>query len=193
MPKKSTIVTGVPKELLDELHARLVDSNFSNYEEHTQWLNDQLNEQNIRLKISKSALHRHGQGFEEDFAAYEADRKRIYEMCKASIENNADPTGVVREVATQSLTAATLKVATLVGRLELSDSTDALEQSQIIEKLANALKRTNDTGIDIQNFKDNYKAKLKAEMAEKIATTVKANGVSPETIEIIRKEVLGMS
>jgi hypothetical protein len=52
MGKRMSVIA-LPKEVLDELRLRLMQSNFSNYEEHSTWLASK------GFSISKSAIHRY--------------------------------------------------------------------------------------------------------------------------------------
>lgn len=66
---KRMSVTALPKEVLDELRLRLVQSNFSNYEAHSEWL------ASSGFSISKSAIHRYATEYDTSvIAAQDADK-----------------------------------------------------------------------------------------------------------------------
>lgn len=51
---KRHAVSLLSKEVLLQLHQRIVDSNFGNYSEHSNWL------KSLGFSISKSSIHRYG-------------------------------------------------------------------------------------------------------------------------------------
>ena len=52
MPSKSSILQ-LPPAILDELHSRLIQSQFTGYEEHAKWL------RNMGVRASRMSLHRY--------------------------------------------------------------------------------------------------------------------------------------
>ena len=55
MSRRSSVQLLLPRDVLEDLNRKLQDSCFSNYTQHTQWLNKQ------GYNIKRSALHRYGQ------------------------------------------------------------------------------------------------------------------------------------
>lgn len=55
MSKRSSVQLLLPSHILEELNRRLQTSFFSNYTQHTQWLNEQ------GYDVTRSAVHRYGQ------------------------------------------------------------------------------------------------------------------------------------
>ena len=62
MPKRSCIAT-LPADVLSELNRRLVETNFSGYVVHAEWLTNEGHD------IGKSAMHRYGQFYQEELLA----------------------------------------------------------------------------------------------------------------------------
>lgn len=192
MAIKSTVVTQVPPELLEELHARLVNTGFSDYQGHAEWLNAQLADRGLRVAISKSALHRHGSKFEDDFNADIAESRAMLALAKAAVKDNDDPEGAMRDITTQTLQCRLMKISMRLRQLEDGSIKDLEVQADVTAKLATALAKLGAMDIQSQKFKDEYRAKLRAEMAEKLASSVKSQGITEETKAAIQ-QLLGIA
>lgn len=72
-------VSVLPNEILQQLHMRLVASNFSEYSDHSAWL------LSLGFSISKSAIHRYGVENEEqirlDFSATDKSSDELRMRC----------------------------------------------------------------------------------------------------------------
>lgn len=86
MPARSKI-TGLPDGIRVELDKRLITSGFSDYSTLEAWLTEQ------GFEISRSAIHRYGQGFEAKVAAI----KVATEQAKAIAAAVGDDDGAMNE------------------------------------------------------------------------------------------------
>jgi len=86
MGRKSTIKY-LPKQVLSELNQRLMDSEFSSWDDHTQWLLSQ------GYAVHRSSLHRYGVAAkarheqEKDNPAHAQARTLCLEIAAAQCEN----------------------------------------------------------------------------------------------------------
>lgn len=84
------LVSTLPKDVLSQLHQRLIDSNFGDYSGHSDWL------ASLGFSISKSAIHRYSLANEVQIrlslpAAKESDegiRMRCLEMAERMVGTN---------------------------------------------------------------------------------------------------------
>lgn len=191
MPVKSTVKTQVPPELLEELHARLVNSGFADYEGHAAWLNAQLADRGLRVAISKSALHRHGSQFKDDFNADISESRAMLALAKAAVKDNEDPEGAMRDISTLTLQSQLMQVCTQTRKLEDGNIADLSIKADIIAKLATALARLGTMDIASQKYKDEYRKKI-MQAAKASEEIVKRSGLSNEDWAAIRANFLGV-
>ena len=191
MAKRSQIATEVPKPLLDELNAKLVAGGFANYTGLTDWLNKALADQDLEVRISRTALNRHGQDFQAQFEAEMAESRQLYAIAKISAAGHEDAEGVVREATIRTLQTRLLKLA--VALREAEEAGDDVHQlAETSTKIARAVADLGRADIASQKWKDEVKARTNqaAEAAAKIASK---GGLSEASIDEIRRKILGIA
>ncbi len=174
MPARSKIMQ-LPETVKAALDKRLISGSFADYTSLATWLQEQ------GFEISRSAIHRYGQEFEEKLAAI--------------------------KIATEQARAITEAVGDDEGRM--SDALISLVQQQAFDVLVNMQKRDPETyeklfpkmGVVVSRLarasvaqkKWLAEARSKAkDTADDIVKTIKKGGMSEETAELIRRKILGI-
>jgi len=192
MAKRSTIKTQVPRSIQDEFNARLVAGGFANYEGLTEWLNERLAEEGLSVRISKTSAFRYGAEFQEQFERDMAEQRQLYQIAKTSLADNQDPEGVVREATIRTMQTRLLRLS-----IALRDAEEAGDDPHLLaetsSKIAKAIADLGRTDILSQKYKAEVRKQVLAEAAQMASASAKNSGVSAETIERIRRDVLGMA
>ncbi|SMF94318.1 Protein of unknown function [Methylomagnum ishizawai] len=192
MARRSTLKTEVPKAILAEFNARLIDDGFSDYTGMTDWLNSRLSETGLELKIGRSAVYRHGRAFQEEFEADMAESRQLYHVAKASLESNDDPEGVVREATIRALQTRLLKLAVALREAEEAGDDPHL-LAETTAKIAKAVADLGRADIASRKFNAEREKEIRAEeraaAAEAATDAGRKSGVSPEGIAAIRAAI----
>lgn len=172
MPPRSQISL-LPFEIKSQLDKRLVDGAFSNYVALAEWLRDQ------GFSISKSAVHNYGQEFEERIRQMQASTA----MAKAVVEATPDDENSMNEALMRIVQD---KLFTVLMDMEIDP--DSLD----VSKIAKAIADLSRASVQQKKYMAEVKAKAR-EAAEAVVDTVKKSGLSAETVEQIRKHILGIA
>ena len=172
MGKKSTVET-LPKEVKEWLDRALVESNFSGYK----LLAGEMKARGY--EISKSAIHRYGQDFEERLKTL----KMVTEQARAVVQAAPDEDGAVNDALVR-LTQEKLFGVLMV--IEVDPETVDLA------KLAKAVAELGKASVMQKRWLSEVRAKAEAAAAnvEKIA---KKGGLSSDSVEQLRREILGIA
>jgi hypothetical protein len=190
MARRSTVKTAVPAEVLADFNAQLVAGGFADYDGLTHWLNGRLAEEGLELRLSRSAVWRYGNEFQEQFEADMAESRQLYHVAKASLEANEDPEGVVREATIRTMQTRLLKLAVALRDAEAAgDDPHLLADTSV--KISRALKGLAEADIASQKWNAEREAKVRAEerakAAEEATAAAKDAGASEATIARIRE------
>jgi hypothetical protein len=169
MPPRSKVAT-LPAEVKAWLDKALAENNFSDYEA----LADELSGRGFA--ISKSALHRYGQNFEERLSAL----KMASEQARAVVAAAPDEEGAVNEALMRLVQEHLFKLLMSEGgQIDLPKVAKAvaeLGRASVVQKKWQSEVRT--------------KAEAAASQVEKIA---KKGGLDADTVAEIRREILGVA
>lgn len=174
-------VDQLPKAVRDWLDKSLVEGNFSGY---------QLLEEAMREKgfaISKSAIHRYGQKIERRFAAIKAST----EAARMLTEGAADD-----QDARSEAVIALVQTELFESIVNLQEATDEdIDPAQRIALLSSAAKNIatlSRASVNLKKFQVEVRSRAEAAAAnvEKIA---KKGGLSAESVEQLRREILGIA
>ena len=177
MPQRSKIIT-LPDDIKAELNKRLLAGNFSDYSAMVDWLNVQLHERGLEIAISRSALHRYGQDFEDRLAAISqatAQAKAVAEAAKDD-DNNMNE-ALIRLVQTKAFDA-------------LIDA----ESAESLPKMGVMIAKLSKASVDQKKWMRDVRSKAAAAVKniEEKTATVGKKSLDPETLRIIREEIYGI-
>ena len=169
MPPRSKVAS-LPKAVKAWLDKALAENNFSEYETLAAELLAQ------GFAISKSALHRYGQDFESKLSAL----KVASEQARAVVAAAPDEEGAVNEALMRLVQEHLFKLLMTDG-----DNMD-------LPKVAKAVAELGKASVVQKKWQAEWKEKTEAAAArvEKIA---KKGGLNADTVNEIRREILGMA
>jgi len=178
MARRSSILS-LPDDLRQALNARLVSSGFADYSALEEWLNGELEARGLELRVSRSAVHRHGQQFEEKLEALRV----ATEQAKAIAEGAEDDEGSMNDALIRLVQTKTFE--TLM----------ALEEGQPVHKIGLMVARLVRASVNQKKWASEYREKLearKAAAAEKVEAITKKSGLTKDVAAQIRAEILGI-
>ena len=183
MARESAIDKLLPehKKLLDD---KLFDNGFNGYADLTRWLNE------LGYEIGKSSIHRYGQKVERKLAAVQASTQAAVMIAEAA-PDDAD----VRSQAVLSLVQTELFNA-LVDLQNATDDEDGdINPADRIKLFGQAGKGiANVTTASVNQKKWQVEVRDKAQKAaDAVENIVSKGGLSGDTVQMIRKEILGIA
>jgi Protein of unknown function (DUF3486). len=172
MPRRSSLLE-LPEELRAELNRRLVASGFSNYDGLHAWLEQELDARGLELRVSRSAIHRHGQGFEDRLEALRV----ATEQAKAISEAAEDDEGAMNEALIRLVQTKTIEVLL------------ASEQDAPLDKIGIMVSRLARASVASKKWKQEMRERVRTAAAE-IRETGERSGLSEAAIAEIEAKVL---
>lgn len=165
-------VAGLPPAVKQWLDTALVDGNFADYE----LLAEELKGKGY--DISKSSLHRYGSKFEAKMAAVKLATEQAEAIAKAVPDDeNALGDALLRVIQE--------KTFSMLMNME--------EDPKIgFAKLASIAIESGFSSTNVKEFRSKVKTKAK-EAAAEVASIAKSGGLTAESIEAIKKSILGIA
>lgn len=168
MPPRSKVST-LPPEVKTWLDQALVENNFSDYES----LSEELAERGYR--ISRSSLHRYGQGFEDKLAAL----RLASEQARAIVTTAPDDEGTVNEALLRMVQEQLFQLLKDGGDVDLP-------------KVARAVADLGRASVVQKKWQVEARAKAEA-AAERVEKIARKGGLDADTVSTIRRTILGVA
>lgn len=172
MPRPSNVEI-LPKEVKEWLDQTLVENNFSGYQQ----LEEALRERGYQ--ISKSAIHRYGQNFEKRLAAVRLST----EQAKAIVDASPDDEGAVNDALMRLVQD---KLFNVLIDLEIDPA------KVNFGSLARAVAELGRASVTQKKWASEVKKKAE-EAAATVVQAARKGGLSDETVEQIKRQILGIA
>lgn len=173
MPQRSA-VEQLPDDVRTQLNSRLIDAGFANYEQLAEWLGEQ------GYQISKSAVHRYGQRFEQRLSALKVATEQARALTEAAPDDEGAMSDALIRLVQEKLFSILIDLdVESISKVNLSSLTKG------ISSLARATVKQKEWMLEMR-----AKAEEAATRAEKIA---RKGGLSKDAVEQIRREILGIA
>ena len=173
MPARSKI-DQLPPEIRQEFQQALITKNFSDYEGFESWFEER------GYQVSRSAAHRFGQDFQGKCEAI----RIATEQAKAIVSVVGDDKGDMNEALIRLIQQLTFDI--------LIKNEDA-DIASLLPKMGVMVAKLSKASVDQKKYAAEARKKALEEAADSIETTAKQEGVSSETIQKIRRDVLMMA
>lgn len=178
MPPRS-FVLDLPDDLRAALNARLVAQGFADYSGFANWINQALEERGLVLRVSRSAIHRHGQQFEEKLEVM----RIATEQAKAIAAGASDDAGAMNEALIRLV------------QTKMFEALMNVEQEEDLGKIGVAIAHLSRASVTQKKWADEVRAKLEAQKqaaAAKVEAIAKTRGLTADVAALIRAEILGI-
>jgi len=161
-----------------------VANGFGNYTALANWLDKQLEERELEIRISRSAIHRHGQQFEEKL-----ERLRIAtEQAKAITSGTEDEEGAMNDALIRLVQTKTFEALMDIDDDEDSQKANLHKIGIMVARLTTASVRQKEWAMEARQ----KLAESKKAVAEKVEQLTKVKGLSTDVANQIRAEILGI-
>ncbi len=164
----------LPEEIKAELDRRLISGGFADYTALAEWLLEQ------GVEISRSAVHRYGQEFEAKCEAI----KIATEQAKAIVGVVGDDEGNMNEALIRLIQQLSFDILIKNKEGDLGD---------ILPKMGVMIAKISKASVDQKKYAAEARKRAIEEVADTVEMTAAKEGVSPETIKRIRRDVLMMA
>ncbi len=179
MPPRSRIETKLPDELKEWIERWLVRHHFSDYRKLTRELNRKMEELQLGISVSRTAVHNFGKSVEERIASL----KKSTEVARMIATEAGDDAGELNDAVQRLIQNKLFK---LVLELEVDPSkVDIVKLGHLAADLGRA-------SIAQKKWQQLVRDRAK-EAAEKVATLAKRGGASPELVKMMKAEILGIA
>jgi hypothetical protein len=178
VPRPSPIDDMTPEQR-QAFESELIRRNFKDYDGLVEWLKGN------GLEISRSAAYRHGSKLQRRLQAVRNSTEAAKLIAEAA-PDDAD----LRSAAVISMVQSEL--FDVMVTLQDLDEAEPGERVGLLKEAARSVLDMTKASVLQKKWQQEMQAKVQA-AAEKVTETVRAAGVSPETIEIIRRDVLGLA
>lgn len=170
-------VEQLPEPVRAELEQRLIANAFSGYGGLVDWLAEN------GFEISRSSLHRWGERFEERVRAV----KIATEQSRALVEASPDGAGAMNEAL---MRLAQEKMFTLLVDLQVDP--DDIDVAKLFKVIAEMSKSVVNQKRYAAEEAERAREQLRAEQHEALKSMQRKSGMSAETAEQIRRDILGI-
>lgn len=178
MPKREKI-SQLPATVRKWLDKTLAEGNFSGYEDLAKELKQ------YGVNVSKSSVHRYGQKLERRLSAIKASTEAAKAIAEAA-PDDADH----RSAAVISLVQSELFDVLLA--VEESDDKEPTERMALLTKAAKGIAELSRASVNQKKHEGEVRKQERARAAEVAATVAKQGGLSAESVQKLRKAILGV-
>lgn len=178
MPPRSSVLK-LPDDIRRRLNVELVARGFQDYSGLESWLSDELSEQGLELRVSRSALARHGKDFEDKLEAM----RMATEQAKAIAEGANDDEGAMNDALIRLVQTKMFEVL-----IDVDSKAD-------LGKIGIAIARLTRASVGQKKWADEVREKLESKKraaAAKVDAITKKRGLTPDVAAAIRAEILGI-
>ena len=181
-------ISRLPQDLRDELNRRILANGFADYDGLEAWLNAELEKRGLEMSISRSAIHREGKKLEKL-----GERVRAMKMLQEGWQKQMGAKGLgelgrVLNAQLQGLAFA-LTQDVVDGKVEV-DPEFLKDMSATIMRLERAATLNEERE---QKIREEERKRAREEAAEAAAKSARSAGLSDQTIQKIRRDVLGLA
>lgn len=179
MAKRSSVQT-LPEGMRRQLDERLVAGHFSDYQGLAEWLESE------GFNIGKSSIYRYGRGLEEQHTEAMSDARALLALTRASGDIGDAGSEIARSAATIMQTDIVRTV------LDIRSEQDPQKRTAMLAKLTKAQADIGRMSISAEKWQAEVARKTLA-AADSVASAVKKAGLTAESADAIRREILGIA
>lgn len=181
MGRRSSVET-LPNDIRRQVDEKLVAGGFSDYEGMVAWLAD------IGVAVSKSALHRYGQGLEDQYNEAMGDARALLALTRAA----GDLGDAGSEIAAGAATI--LQTDIVRTALEIRRENDPEKRASLLAKLTRAQADIGRMTISVDRHRAELREKFDAKFREMEAQTEggKKASFDLDTLRRVREEIYGI-
>ncbi len=179
MARESSIdqLSNDDKEWLDK---RFMDQGFCGYEEIARILQER------GYDISKSSVHRYGQRVEQKLAAVQASTQAAMMIAEAAPDDSD-----MRSSAVLSLVQTEIFNALVALQESDNEDADPADRIMLMAKAGKGIAEITKASVNQKKWETEVRERVKA-AAKAVEKIVKKGGMSKDTVDEVKKEILGI-
>jgi len=181
MPRRSKVFD-LPPEVRDQLNERLVTCGFQGYEELATWLQDQ------GFEVSRSGVQRYGQDLKHDFEMAMGEVKKTTELARAWAESDGDQRGDLMAATAHIVQEHLMRISLAIRKAEEEPGKAAKHLATISHAMADLGRME----LSQKKWAKEERMELARQAADKASDVARKGGMSEDTVEQIRKGILGI-
>lgn len=162
------------------LSKRFMDQGFCGYEEIAKILSDR------GYNISKSSIHRYGQKLESKLEAVQTSTKMAMAIAEAAPDDGDQRSAAVLSMMQTGIFNALMDIE------EADGTTDAAKRLEMYAKAGKGIAEITKASVNQKKWQIEVREKVDAAL-KAVDKIVKKGGLSKETAEEIRKQILGIA
>lgn len=174
-------ITRLPDEVRAKLDRELVTRGFSGYDALETWL------QGLGISIGKSSIHRYGANLERKLYAIKASTEAARLIASEAPDDADQRSGAVISM----IQTEVFDVLVTLQELD-DDDTDQLKRAKLLSTLAKNVATLSRASVHQKRHEIGIRNKVAA-AADKVAHLAKNGGASAETIDKIKRQILGIA
>jgi len=178
-------ISKLPKAVLEWLDRELVENNYSGYVLLSGEVNRMLEAADADFRVSKTALHRHGQVLERRLAAVRASTDAARQIAEAAPDDSDQ-----RSAAVIGLVQTDIFNTLLL--MQEAEGEDAENRLVIMGKAARAIADLSRASVSQKKWQAEVRTRA-ALAADAVADIASKNGLSSNAMDRIRREILGIA
>ncbi|WP_421864364.1 DUF3486 family protein [Marinobacter adhaerens] len=182
MPPRSKIYD-LPQDLREELNERLVNTGFQDYDGLTDWLEER------GFKLSRSAVHRYGRGLQEEFEEAMGDVRKTTELARAMTAENDDESGHLIDATARIVQDQLLRITIAMRKAEHEPEKAAKHLSSVTRALADIGR----VSLGQKKWARELRQEVAREAADAAETSMASQGMTRESIDAIKRDILGIA
>lgn len=173
-------ITQLPDEIRAQLDRELVKRGFSGYDALETWLDG------LGISIGKSSIHRYGKALERKLSAIRASTAAAKLIAEEAPDDADQRSGAVMSMLQTEI------FEMLVGLQEAEDEEDPVSRAKILSSLAKNVATLSRASVHQKRHAIEIRGKTQA-AADRVANLAKKGGLSGETVNAIKREILGIA
>lgn len=188
---RASSIQQLPPDILEQLQALLRDPRVTQLEA-TARINAILEEQGVEARVSKSAVNRYAQAMAEVGEELRQSRE-VAEMWIAKL--GAAPQGQLGHLTNEIVRGLAFDLSLMLKRAARGEmDPEAMPETvRMIKDLAIAQEKLEKASSENVKREEEIRRRANEAAAEKAATVAKAKGLSKDTVDELRREILGVA
>ncbi len=185
MPKVSLFDT-LPEEVKEALFTRAKEAGFGNILGLTDWLNS------LGYEIRKSAVGERVKAMRQEYDELTYEMRAMSELARQIVTDDPDQQAALNDLGARMVTDQLIRAARALHQADLPIE----ERIPLLNKLAQPLTQSQRAAVYSRRWSQEQRqeaeAAARAEAAERATAVATRSGLSGETVDAIRREILGL-
>lgn len=179
---RESAIDQLSPEHLELLKVRLEDSGFQDYQQLTNWLTE------LGYEISKSSVHRFGKKHEQKMQAVSLSTQAAIYMA----ERNPDDAGALSSTVITMMQSEFFNALVQLQSLDDDEEVKPMDRMAALSKISKGIAELSKASVNQKKHQIEVRDKATA-AADKVEQIANKGGLTGDTVQEIRKAILGIA